>query len=165
MISTKGRYALRVMIDLAEQNSAGYIPLNEIATRQQISEKYLEIILKVLVKNKLLEGQRGKGGGYRLTRPINEYTAGEILELTEGSLSSVACLAPDAPPCERQTSCVTLPMWKRFDQVVHNFFFRRSGKGKSVFAEKYELAFINERRHSILTECLFIYRFFYLFQY
>ena len=110
MISTKGRYALRVMIDLAEQNSAGYIPLNEIATRQQISEKYLEIILKVLVKNKLLEGQRGKGGGYRLTRPINEYTAGEILELTEGSLSSVACLAPDAPPCERQTSCVTLPM-------------------------------------------------------
>ena len=117
MISTKGRYALRVMIDLAEQNSAGYIPLNEIATRQQISEKYLEIILKVLVKNKLLEGQRGKGGGYRLTRPINEYTAGEILELTEGSLSSVACLAPDAP------SCVTLPMWKRFDQVVHNFFY------------------------------------------
>lgn len=86
MISTKGRYALRVMIDLAEQNSAGYIPLNEIATRQQISEKYLEIILKVLVKNKLLEGQRGKGGGYRLTRPMNEYTAGEILELTEGSL-------------------------------------------------------------------------------
>ena len=70
MISTKGRYALRVMIDLAEQNSAGYIPLNEIATRQQISEKYLEIILKVLVKNKLLEGQRGKGGGYRLTRPM-----------------------------------------------------------------------------------------------
>ena len=67
MISTKGRYALRVMIDLAEQNSAGYIPLNEIATRQQISEKYLEIILKVLVKNKLLEGQRGKGGGYRLS--------------------------------------------------------------------------------------------------
>ena len=123
MISTKGRYALRVMIDLAEQNSAGYIPLNEIATRQQISEKYLEIILKVLVKNKLLEGQRGKGGGYRLTRPINEYTAGEILELTEGSLSSAACLAPDAPPCERQTSCVTLPMWKRFDQVVHNFFY------------------------------------------
>ena len=123
MISTKGRYALRVMIDLAEQNSGGYIPLNEIATRQQISEKYLEIILKVLVKNKLLEGQRGKGGGYRLTRPINEYTAGEILELTEGSLSSVACLAPDAPPCERQTSCVTLPMWKRFDQVVHNFFY------------------------------------------
>ena len=122
-LSTKGRYALRVMIDLAEQNSAGYIPLNEIATRQQISEKYLEIILKVLVKNKLLEGQRGKGGGYRLTRPINEYTAGEILELTEGSLSSVACLAPDAPPCERQTSCVTLPMWKRFDQVVHNFFY------------------------------------------
>ena len=137
MISTKGRYALRVMIDLAEQNSAGYIPLNEIATRQQISEKYLEIILKVLVKNKLLEGQRGKGGGYRLTRPMNEYTAGEILELTEGSLSSVACLAPDAPPCERQTSCVTLPMWKRFDQVVHNFFYN--------ITLKYELAFINER--------------------
>ena len=88
MISTKGRYALRVMIDLAEQNSAGYIPLNEIATRQQISEKYLEIILKVLVKNKLLEGQRGKGGGYRLTRPINEYTAGDAVSSQRRQASS-----------------------------------------------------------------------------
>ena len=77
----------------------------------------------MLVKNKLLEGQRGKGGGYRLTRPTKDYTAGEILELTEGSLSSVACLAPDAPPCDRQASCATLPMWRRFDQVVHDFFY------------------------------------------
>ena len=139
MISTKGRYALRVMIDLAEQNSAGYIPLNEIATRQQISEKYLEIILKVLVKNKLLEGQRGKGGGYRLTRPINEYTAGEILELTEGSLSSVACLAPDAPPCERQTSQLrsqySPPSKRRLQNGsdrINNHFPKNSGSNWSA---------------------------------
>ena len=123
MISTKGRYALRVLIDLAEQDTTTYVPLKEIAKRQGISEKYLQQIVKILVGKGLLTGISGKGGGYRLTRPINEYTAGEILELTEGSLSSVACLAPDAPPCERQTSCVTLPMWKRFDQVVHNFFY------------------------------------------
>ena len=123
MISTKGRYALRVMIDLAEQNSAGYIPLNEIATRQQISEKYLEIILKVLVKNKLLEGQRGKGGGYRLTASPEKYNVGEILELMEGSLTPVACLAPDTKTCSRSSHCKTLPMWKKFDNLVHDYFF------------------------------------------
>lgn len=96
MISTKGRYALRVMIDLAGQDPGAFIPLDEIAARQGISKKYLEIILKVLVQNKLLRGLRGKGGGYQLTRPPKEYTVGEILELTEGTLAVVACLEAGA---------------------------------------------------------------------
>lgn len=123
MISTKGRYALRVMLDLAAQDSEQYIPLKEIAERQEISEKYLEIILKTLVKEKLLKGLRGKGGGYRLTRSPEEYTVGEILELSEGTLSSVACLAPNADECPRGNRCNTLPMWKRFDAMVHDFFY------------------------------------------
>ena len=123
MISTKGRYALRVMTDLAEQNTDSYIPLEEIAARQQISKKYLESILKILVSHKLLKGLRGKGGGYRLTRLPSEYTVGEILELTEGSLASVACLQPDAEVCERRACCKTLPMWTRFDKLVRDFFY------------------------------------------
>ena len=123
MISTKGRYALRVMLDLAQQNTDRFIPLDEIATRQGISKKYLEIILKVLVQEKLLKGLRGKGGGYKLTRAPKEYTVGEILELTEGNLATVACLQPGAEPCKRTATCATLPMWKRFDQMVHDFFY------------------------------------------
>ncbi len=122
MISTKGRYALRVMADLAEQNSNEYIPLKEIAARQEISEKYLEIILKTLVKEHLLVGLRGKGGGYRLTRKPEEYTVREILELSEGTLAPVACLAPDAGECSRQAQCKTLPMWEKFDTMVYDFF-------------------------------------------
>lgn len=90
MVSTKGRYALRVMIDLAEHQSEGYVPLKEIAARQEISEKYLESILKVLVQQRFLEGLRGKGGGYKLTRAPETYTVGSILRLTEGSLATVA---------------------------------------------------------------------------
>lgn len=123
MISTRGRYALRVMVDLAERNTEEYVPLSEIAERQEISIKYLEIILKSLVQNGLLKGHRGKGGGYRLTRPPEEYTVGEILELTEGPLSTVACLTPDAEACPRQAQCRTIPMWRRFDAMVHDFFF------------------------------------------
>ncbi len=123
MISTKGRYALRVMVDLAQQDTDGFVPLDEIAERQGISKKYLEIILKTLVAKKLLKGMRGKGGGYRLTRRPEEYTAGEILELTEGTLASVACLRADAEPCERKARCNTLPMWERFDGMVHDFFY------------------------------------------
>lgn len=123
MISTKGRYALRVMIDLAEQGSDNYIPLKDIAIRQEISEKYLEIILKVLVKEKLLVGLRGKGGGYKLTRKPEDYSVGEVLELTEGTLATVACLAPDAKTCNHAENCRTLPMWKRFDTMVHDFFY------------------------------------------
>lgn len=123
MISTKGRYALRVLIDLAEQHTDGYTPLNEIAARQGISEKYLESILKILVKEKLLKGLRGKGGGYKLTRSPSQYTVGEILELTEGTLASVACLQNGADPCPRKDSCRTLPVWMRFDKMVRDFFY------------------------------------------
>lgn len=123
MISTKGRYALRVMIDLAEQGDGTYIPLKDIASRQGISEKYLEIILKVLVKEKLLKGLRGKGGGYQLTRDPKEYTVGEILTLAEGTLAPVACLAEGAEPCPHTKECRTLPMWERFDTLVHDFFY------------------------------------------
>ncbi len=123
MISTKGRYALRVMIDLAGQNPDTFVPLDAIASRQEISKKYLEMILKALVQNKLLVGLRGKGGGYKLTRRPCDYTVGEILELTEGTLAVVACLQDGAPPCARQKQCATLPMWERFDRMVHDFFY------------------------------------------
>lgn len=123
MISTKGRYALRVMLDLAEQPENTYTPLKEIAARQEISEKYLEIILKNLVKEHFLKGVRGKGGGYMLTRPPEDYTLGEILELSEGSLAPVSCLLPDATDCPRREGCRTLPMWTRFDRLVHDFFY------------------------------------------
>ena len=123
MISTKGRYALRIMIDLAEHEADGRIPLKDIAERQQISKKYLEIIAKELVEGKLVSGTSGKGGGYRLIRKPEEYTVGEILELTEGSLSTVACLLPGANECPREGRCRTLPMWRRFDAMVHDFFF------------------------------------------
>lgn len=96
LVSTKGRYALRVMVDLAEHQAAGRIPLKEIAARQGISEKYLENILATLVRANMLSGMRGKGGGYVLTRPPEQYTVGEILRLTEGSLAPVACLDGDA---------------------------------------------------------------------
>lgn len=122
MISTKGRYALRVMIDLAQHQTEAYVPLKDIAQRQEISEKYLEIILKTLVKEKLLKGLRGKGGGYQLTRAPKDYTVGEILELAEGGICQVACLKPGAEPCPRKESCVTLPLWKKYDALVHDFF-------------------------------------------
>ena len=123
MISTKGRYALRVMIDLAEQDSEKFIPLEEIATRQGISKKYLEIVLKSLVQQNFLKGLRGKGGGYKLTRKPEEYTVGEIIELTEGSLAPVACLAEKAEECPRASGCITLPLWKEYGELVHNFFY------------------------------------------
>lgn len=121
MISTRGRYALRVMIDLAEQNSTGYVPLKEIAERQEISEKYLESILKILVRNDLLEGMRGKGGGYRLTRLPEAYSVGSILRLTEDSLAPVACLEGTEVLCHRQNFCRTLPMWRKLDTMINEF--------------------------------------------
>ena len=123
MISTKARYALRVMIDLAEHQDAGYIPLKDIAARQEISEKYLEIIIKILVKGKMLKGLRGKGGGYILTREPSEYIVGDIIELTEGPLAPAACLQPDAEVCNRKDICVTLPLWEKYYTLVHDFFF------------------------------------------
>ena len=121
MVSTKGRYALRVMIDLAEHHSGEYIPLKEVASRQEISEKYLESIISVLVKAGFLQGLRGKGGGYRLTRSPEQYTAGAISRLTEGSLAPVACLENGAAPCSRVTECRTLPMWKKLDHLVNDY--------------------------------------------
>lgn len=121
LISTKGRYALRVMIDLAEHQSDGFIPLKVIAERQEISEKYLESIIKLLVKGKLLNGVRGKGGGYRLTKAPEQYTVGALLRLTEDSLAPVSCLEPDASACPRMASCRTLPMWQGLNKLINDY--------------------------------------------
>ncbi len=121
LISTKGRYALRVMADLAEHPAEDYVPLKEIAQRQEISEKYLEAIIKTLVKAKMLRGVRGKGGGYKLTRPPEQYTVGDILRLTEESLAPVACLEEDASPCGRAAFCPTLPLWQGLDRVINEY--------------------------------------------
>ncbi len=122
MISTKGRYALRVMIDMAERQDAGYIPLKDVADRQDISKKYLEIIVKELVHAGFLTGVSGKGGGYKLCRSPEDYTVGEILTAVEGTLSPVACLADGAAPCPRQSVCKTLPMWREYYGLVSDFF-------------------------------------------
>lgn len=122
MISTRGRYALRVLIDLAEHNTGAYIPMKDVAARQEISLKYLERILPTLTKAKLIEGVHGKGGGYKLTRSPEEYTVGEILRLTEGDLAPIACLSPDAQPCERAAECRTLGMWKGFYDLTNRYF-------------------------------------------
>lgn len=123
MISTKGRYAIRFMIDLAEQGGDTPVPLEDAAERQGISKKYLEIVVKLLVSGKLVKGTSGKGGGYRLLRAPEEYTVGEILEITEGTLATVACLEKGAEVCPREGCCKTLPMWKKFDDMVHDYFY------------------------------------------
>lgn len=121
MISTRGRYALRVMIDIAENSKGNYIPLNDIAKRQDISEKYLESILVILTRGNLLNGLRGKGGGYKLTKLPEEYTLSSILSLTEGSLSPVACLKENAEPCAKRLTCKTLPVWKGLNDAIYNY--------------------------------------------
>ena len=121
LISTRGRYALRVMIDLAEHQGEGFIPLKAIAQRQGISEKYLESIMKLLVKAKLLNGLRGKGGGYQLTKAPEQYTAGSILRMTEESMAPVSCLESDAEACPRAAECRTLPLWKGLDKVINDY--------------------------------------------
>lgn len=121
MVSTKGRYALRVMVDLAEHRSEGYIPLRLISERQAISEKYLENILKALVQNKLIEGLRGKGGGYRLTRAPEQYTVLDILSLTEGSLAPARCLEEGSAICPMMEDCRTLPLWRDLDKLVSDY--------------------------------------------
>ena len=122
LVSTKGRYALRVMIDLAEHSSGSYIPLKDIAERQDISEKYLESIVVLLSKAGLLEGLRGKGGGYKLTKRPEQYTAGSILKLTEGTMAPVACLEDRANSCPRASECRTLPMWEKLNSQLEQFF-------------------------------------------
>ena len=121
LISTKGRYALRVMIDLAEHPAEGFIPLKVIAQRQEISEKYLESIVKTLVKGQVLEGLRGKGGGYRLRKAPAQYKVGDILRLMEGSLAPVACLESGASPCERAAECRTLSLWSGLNDVINQY--------------------------------------------
>ena len=121
LISTKGRYALRVMIDLAEHQAEGFIPLKVIAERQEISEKYLGSIIKLLVKARLLNGVRGKGGGYQLTKAPEQYTVGSILRLTEDSMAPVSCLESGADACPRAAVCRTLPLWQGLDKVINDY--------------------------------------------
>ena len=123
MFTTKGRYALRVMIDLAQHTENEYIPLKDIATRQDISKKYLEIIAKELVKGGMIEGASGKHGGYKLVRNPDEYSVGEIIELMEGTIAPVACLEANAKECSRAGKCNTLNMWKEFYELERDFFF------------------------------------------
>ena len=126
MISTRGRYAIRVMIDLAENGTDGYIPLKDVAERQGISKKYLEIIVKDMVAGGLLAAASGKGGGYRLCRAPEDYPIGEIIELMEGSMATVACLTDGAAPCPRRADCPTLPLWAEYDRITHDYFYSRS---------------------------------------
>ena len=121
MISSKGRYALRVMLDLAENGDGSYLPLRDIAQRQEISQKYLESIMAVLSKNALVDGQHGKGGGYRLNRPPQDYRVGDILRLTEGTLAPVACLESCAGPCDRAEKCRTRPMWSKLERMITDY--------------------------------------------
>lgn len=122
MISTKGRYALRVLIDLAENNNGKCIPMKEVAQRQELSLKYLERILPLLTGNKLIIGVHGKGGGYRLVRNPDEYTVGEVLRLTEGNLAPVSCLGCNAEPCRHASECRTLRMWTEFHEMTNKYF-------------------------------------------
>ena len=123
MISTRGRYAIRILIDLAKNDQGKYIPLKDIAARQEISKKYLEIIVKDMVAGGLVTGASGKGGGYKLCRKPEEYSIGEIIELMEGSLATVACLSSGAAPCPRAAGCPTLPLWEEYDRLTHDFFY------------------------------------------
>lgn len=122
MISTRGRYALRVLIDLAEHYDGSYIPMKEVASRQKISLKYIERIMPVLTKNSLVDGLHGKGGGYRLNRNPDEYKIGDILRLTEGSLAPVSCLKAEAKPCNHMAQCKTVAMWKGFHEITDSYF-------------------------------------------
>ena len=121
-ISTRGRYALRVMIDLAEHAEGGYVAMKTIAERQGISLKYLEQIVPVLSRSELSNGVHGKGGGYRLGRSPDAISVGEVLRLTEGDLAPVSCLECNARPCERTGICRTLPMWKELYQIINAYF-------------------------------------------
>lgn len=120
-ISTKGRYALRMLLDLAEHQNDGFIALKDIAKRQNISKKYLEQIIPVLNRSDVLTANRGYQGGYRLARTPDKYTVGSILRLTEGSLAPVACLECNPVQCERAEDCITLPIWKGLDKVISEY--------------------------------------------
>ena len=122
IVSTRGRYALRVIVDLAENGKNIFVPLKDIAERQMISQRYAESIMTLLSKNNFVDGVHGKGGGYKLNKDPSEYKIGDILRLTEGSLSPVACLEKGAPECERKTFCRTIGMWQKLDTMINDFF-------------------------------------------
>lgn len=122
LISTRGRYGLRVMVDLAENQAEGYLPMRDVARRQGLPLKYLERIVPVLAKNGFITGVQGKGGGYRLTRAPEEYRVGDILRLTEGDLAPVACLECGAAPCERAGECRTIGLWRDFNRLINEYF-------------------------------------------
>ena len=122
IVSTKGRYALRVMLCLAQRGAEDYIPLKEIAEAEEISQKYLESIMTILSKAGFLDAVHGKGGGYRLNRKPEEYTVGAILKQTEGSLAPVSCTSQGASACSRSECCNTLPMWEKLDKLINDFF-------------------------------------------
>ena len=119
IVSTKGRYALRVMVGLAMRQPEEYVPLKEIAEEEEISQKYLESIMAILSKADFVDAVHGKGGGYRLNRPAESYTVGSILKLTEGNLSPVTCTSQG---CSRPTCCKAMPMWERLEQMIDDFF-------------------------------------------
>ena len=121
MISTRGRYAIRVLLDLAEHRGEAFTPMKEVARRQEISLKYLEKIMPLLSKANMVEGQHGKGGGYRLTMEPESYRIGDILRLTEGSLAPVACLDCEVNTCPRSANCPTLPLWQGLDRVIEDY--------------------------------------------
>jgi len=122
IVSTKGRYALRVMLSFAQRGGDDYVPLKEIAESEGISQKYLESIMTILSKAGFVDAVHGKGGGYRLNRSPAEYTVGSILKLTEGSLAPVSCTTQGAAACSRSTCCQTLPMWERLEKMIDDFF-------------------------------------------
>ncbi|MBR0486430.1 MAG: Rrf2 family transcriptional regulator [Treponema sp.] len=121
IVSTRGRYALRVMIDLAEHHSDDRIPLKDISSRQGISQKYMEAIMTLLSKNGFVDAIHGKGGGFKLNRAPEQYKVGEILRLTEGTLAPVACLQENAEDCVRASECRTLPMWAKLNSLVNEY--------------------------------------------
>ncbi len=122
MVSTRGRYALRVLIDMAQHSDSGYVPMKDIAQRQQISKKYLEQIMPVLSKNGLVKGAHGAKGGYMLAVPAKDCRVGDVLRLTEGDLAPVACLSSNATPCKNRTNCKTIAMWNEFNKITNDYF-------------------------------------------
>ena len=121
IVSTRGRYALRVLIDLAEHSEDERIPLKDVAERQEISQKYIESIMTLLSKNGFVDGVHGKGGGYKLNRAPEDYKVGDILRLTEGTLAPVACLEAGAAPCPKKEQCRTIPMWTKLDELIEGY--------------------------------------------
>lgn len=123
LVSTRGRYAIRIMVELSSRKSEERVSLAELSEKQDISLKYAEAIVALLVKNKLLDGQRGKSGGYKLLKPASEIMIGEVLKLTEDSLAPVACLDCNPNQCEKASSCKTLPMWSKLNSLISDYLF------------------------------------------